>query len=199
MIAALFVDPNGPYVARPNVDPWTKERDARLYVGPHPVIAHPPCHLWTNLTGVNYRRYGGAHNRPGNDGGCFAAAVEAVRHFGGVLEHPAGSYAWPTFLLPRPEGLGWSHRGKWWVCEIWQSAYSHRARKRTWLLYRGHAKPFELNWERKPGTHQCGWFDRNKPTLGKRDAQLSPKAFADVLIRLAENSRGLAAMKEMTL
>ena len=43
MIAALFVQKNGAYFDLPDVDPWDEERDARLYSGPHPVVAHPQC------------------------------------------------------------------------------------------------------------------------------------------------------------
>ena len=41
-IAALFVEKNGIYYGLPGVDPWGKDRDARIYDGPYPVIAHPP-------------------------------------------------------------------------------------------------------------------------------------------------------------
>ena len=41
MIAALYVLPDGPYANLPDVDPWDKARDARLYAGPHPVVAPP--------------------------------------------------------------------------------------------------------------------------------------------------------------
>jgi hypothetical protein len=43
MIAALYVEKNGCYFNLPGVDPWDVKRDARLYDGPYPVIAHPPC------------------------------------------------------------------------------------------------------------------------------------------------------------
>lgn len=46
MIAALYVEKNGVYYGLPDVDPWDKERDARLYAGPWPVVAHPPCSTW---------------------------------------------------------------------------------------------------------------------------------------------------------
>lgn len=197
MIAALFIDPKGYYIDRENVEPWGPDRDARTYAGPHPVVAHPPCHLWVNLAGVNFKRYGGPHNRPGNDEGCFCRALESVRKFGGVLEHPAGSFAWSTFWLPKPDRGGWQMclterypAGIGYVCEVWQSAYGHQARKRTWLYYVGKRAPFSLNWDEKPGTHQVGWFDRNKPTLSKRQASATPGAFADVLIELARQSRG---------
>lgn len=81
-VAALFVDPNGTYPTLDNIDCWDIDRDARLYAGPHPVIAHPPCQLWVNFAALNFKRYGGEHNRPGNDKGCFKAALTAIRTWG---------------------------------------------------------------------------------------------------------------------
>lgn len=192
MIAALFVAKGGCYVGLEGVDPWDESRDARLYAGPHPVVAHPPCQLWVNYAALNFKRYGGEHNRPGNDNGCFASALASVRRWGGVLEHPASSNAWKAHGLQRPEGTGW--RPSWdgygsFVCEVWQSAYGHRARKRTWLYCAGGAYPVELDWRREPGTHQVGWFDRIKPTLGKRAASATPPAFRDVLLGIARTAR----------
>lgn len=46
VIAALYVETGGVYFNLDGVDPWDKERDARKYNGPHPVVAHPPCFLW---------------------------------------------------------------------------------------------------------------------------------------------------------
>ena len=51
MIAALFVETGGCYFGLPNVDPWDRERDARDYAGPHPVVAHPPCARWGRYWG----------------------------------------------------------------------------------------------------------------------------------------------------
>lgn len=190
IVAALFVQADGCYANRGDIDAWPEARDARRYAGPWPVVAHPPCHLWVNLAALNYKRYGGEHNRPGNDGGCFAAALAAVRKWGGVLEHPASSNAWRTHGLAAPRGKGWHAAGhEEWVCEVWQSAYGHRARKRTWLFYSGSVPPFALRWRRAAGSHQCGWFDRIKPTLSKRDASATPALFRDALIRLAISSR----------
>ncbi len=188
-IAALFVQHDGCYAGRSDIDPWPKERDARLYVGSLPVIAHPPCQLWGSMAFVNFKRWGGEHNRPGNDGGCFTAALAAVDRCGGVLEHPANTRAWKAHGLTAP-GIGWSRSGDGWVCEVWQSAYGHRANKATWLYYRGAQPPHELKWERKKGSHQIGYHDQrgkalNKPTLGKREANSTPPEFQAELLRLA--------------
>jgi len=194
MVAALFVETGGAYFGVPGVDPWDKDRDARSYGGPHRVVAHPPCQLWGAMANVNFARWGGEHNRPGNDGGCFASALASVRKFGGVLEHPAKSRAWERHGLTKPVGVGWMRcESGGWVCEVWQSAYGHRANKATWLYASQSEKPQELNWARDKGTHQVGFHDqrgkeRNKPTLCKREAAATPNAFKEVLISIAKTS-----------
>src|SRR5690606_245836 len=65
---------------------WDAERDARLYSGPHPVVAHPPCGPWGKLRHM----YGGGEGGPE----LARTAVAQVRLWGGVLEHPAGSELW---------------------------------------------------------------------------------------------------------
>lgn len=150
MIAALYVATNGSYYGLPDVDPWDQDRDARKYAGPWPVVAHPPCQRWgkmwfgqpltVKLTGVR--------KKLGDDGGCFKAALNAVRAYGGVLEHPWGSHAWAFFGLNKP------HReGRWivadcmggWTCCVEQGRYGHYARKPTLLYAVGCALP-ELDW-----------------------------------------------------
>lgn len=154
MIAALYVANGGVYFDLPDVDPWPEHRDARLYAGPHPVVAHPPCARWS-------RYWGGAPTTwprlvLGDDDGCFAAALASVRTFGGVLEHPEGSHAWRSFaLVTPPRAGGWvradamfGHHG--WTCCVEQGAYGHPARKATWLYASGVTLP-DLRWGRAPG------------------------------------------------
>lgn len=133
-IAAIFAEEGGIYADRPGVDLWGISRDARNYRGPWPVVAHPPCKRWG-------RYWHGAPRKPhqyrlGEDGGCFAAALTAVRNYGGVLEHPAGSYAWDYFGLSKPPaGGGWIMADPFggWTCSVEQGHYGHISRKRTWL------------------------------------------------------------------
>jgi len=147
-VAALFVEKDGAYYGLDDVDPWDIERDARKYAGPHPVVAHPPCERWG-------RFWHGSTRKPhqyklGDDGGCFAAALSAVRRFGGVLEHPADSHAWSRFNLNRPtRGDGWLAADMFggWTCYVEQGHYGHFARKPTWLYAVGASLP-ELNWSR---------------------------------------------------
>lgn len=189
MIACLFVEPNGVYSTMPNTDLWGLDRDARKYAGSYPVVAHPPCQLWGNFAPINYKRWGGDHNKPGNDGGCFVAALRCVQTCGGVLEHPYKSKAFTAHGIQEPNGIGWCKYDGYYVCEVWQSAYGHKARKRTWLYYCG-PKPFDLRWDRPIGTHQIGGADqrgkhRNKPTVSKKEALSTPQLFAGELLKLA--------------
>lgn len=186
MIAALYVAKDGCYFNLPNVDPWDQARDARLYAGPWPVVAHPPCERWHQLSAVNAKRWGYAINK---DDGCFAYALAAVRCWGGVLEHPAESRAFKHHGVPEPRAGRWQRTidGDW-VTEVSQAAYGHRARKRTWLIYHGAALPPALNWARVAGTHQIGLFDVRRPQLPKAERAATPLAFRDLLLSIARTA-----------
>lgn len=189
-VAALFVDPHGPYADIGFVDVWDESRDARRYPGELPVVAHPPCSRWCQLAHMNQKRYG---HKVGDDGGCFAAALAAVRRWGGVLEHPARTYAWAAHGLARPR------RGMWlqmapreWVTEVAQRAYGHPARKLTWLFYAGRAVPLPLDWTYTEPTAVVGWCanhgDSPLPRICKKTAARTPPAFRDFLLSLAQGA-----------
>lgn len=148
-IAALYVRTNGTYFGLPSVDPWDEKRDARLYAGPHPVVAHPPCQRWGKMWFGQPLAIskGEPKKNLGDDGGCFASALASVRQFGGVLEHPWGSHAWPHFGLEVPLRTGgWISADAWgWTCCIEQGRYGHYARKPT-LLYVVRTDLPELLW-----------------------------------------------------
>lgn len=145
-IAALYVQPDGVYADVPDVELWDEARDARRYAGPHRVVAHPPCQRWG-------RFWHGSTRKPhqyalGDDGGCFTAALSAVRRWGGVLEHPADSHAWAAFgLIAPPRSGGWVV-ADWeggWTCYVEQGFYGHQSRKPTWLYANGVELP-SLHW-----------------------------------------------------
>lgn len=193
-IAALYVEKNGVYAGLEGVEVWDEERDARTYAGPWPVVAHPPCNRWGQLARVNHARHG---TPLGEDGGCFAAALEAVRRFGGVLEHPANTIAWPTFDLPKPKPGAWyaAFGGEGVVTEVSQVAYGHPARKRTWLYFVG-PEPPALDWSEPPHTHVVGaGVHSGESTWATRDesSMRTPSAFRDVLIDMARSCAVVAA------
>lgn len=201
MIAALFVEENGVYFGLDNVEPWDQARDARSYSGPHPVVAHPPCQRWGKF-------WHGSTAKPhrfklGADAGCFAAALNAVREWGGVLEHPADSQAWRYYGLEKPlRGGGWTIADDFggWTCYVEQGHYGHFARKPTWLYACKAAQLPELNWLRMPqqlhpvalakhGYEKARRIGMVAMIGGKRKTQIreaTPTAFRDVLISLAE-------------
>lgn len=192
MVAALYIDAKGPYPRLLGASAcWDKDRDARTFAGSDPVVVHPPCQKWGPLVRVNARRWG---TRIGDDDGMFRHALGCVCVFGGVLEHPARSIAFPAHGLPSPRHGSWQQFAqRAWVCEVWQSAYGHPAEKRTWLLYVGNRPPFDLRWERRPGTHTIGGgvntgYNR-KPRASKSQSILTPTEFAIELINLAHWSR----------
>lgn len=197
MVAALFVQTGGVYFGLSGVDPWDEARDARTFKGGMPVVAHPPCGRWCKpLAKVNQTRYG---HKIGDDGGCFFAALIHVLVHGGVLEHPANSYAWDHFHLQKPRRGKWTPAGRRaWVTEVSQSAYGHKARKRTWLLYSGSKPPPAIDWSDPPGTHLISCLKRTSrkaPRLTKREADKTPPAFRDLLLDLARNSYAKADKK----
>ena len=196
VIAALFVERGGPYWHLDGVDPWDEQRDARLYDGPHPVVAHPPCSRWCRLAGLVEARWG---YRRGEDGGCFAAALEAVRRWGGVLEHPAYSDAWAAYgLTAPPTGGGWvaaDFEGGWTCC-VEQGRYGHPARKRTWLYAHSVRLP-RIRWGYVADCRAhslvswCGnhvSFDEHRNRVGKKAASRTPDEFRDALIAMARSA-----------
>lgn len=208
-IAALFVLLDGPYSGREDVDPWPESRDARIYAGPWPVVAHPPCERWGR-----YWSGGPSAKVPrklGDDHGCFEAALRAVRTWGGVLEHPEGSHAWRRYNLVLPPRYGgWIPADLFggWACCVEQGHYGHRARKMTWLYaarIAGTALP-ELLWgESAAGAPVDGskarWLASGRRAsqtgicqlLSKRQRTITPEPFAELLLSIARLARKEAA------
>jgi hypothetical protein len=204
VIAALYVEKGGAYYGIPDVDPWDEERDARLYAGPWPVVAHPPCERWCQLAplieSLHIERLGEKY-KVGNDAGCFEAALSAVRTYGGVLEHPAYSLAWSRYELPIPGRFGWTQSldDSGWSTEVSQSAYGHQARKRTWLYYVGSYPP-TLKWdEPRTTTAQVSSFgikrarERGLVLLDNGKSNPTPPAFREELLAMARSAVLVAA------
>jgi hypothetical protein len=205
-VAALFVAKGGCYFGLPGVDPWDQERDARLYNGPHPVVAHPPCQRWGKLWAGQplWIKRTGERKIKGDDDGCFAAAKASVQRWGGVLEHPWGSHAWPHFGLNTPprEG-GWiaaDFQGGWTCC-VEQGRYGHYARKPTLLLAYGVELP-ELLWGKSEARLDPAVVERMGLTRAKRLGEVgargggrdsaqrigSPIPFRDLLLSIARSA-----------
>jgi hypothetical protein len=195
-VAALYIDPRGPYPTMAGVDAWDATRDARKYDGPWPVVAHPPCGPWGSLQHLSRK-----------DSPLLALrAVEQVRAWGGVLEHPARSGLWAYYELPLPGAPPDEFGG--YTIEVTQVEWGHVARKRTWLYLVGVAgsalapPPFP---GRAP-THWIGAFRRSEGRLTKtyrtngsavppgikvcsaQQRRRTPVAFAEYLVSLARSA-----------
>jgi hypothetical protein len=200
MIAALFVETDGTYFSLPGIDPWDIDRDARLYPGPYPVIAHPPCQRWGRFWHGSTRK---PHRyKMGDDCGCFATALHAVRIYGGVLEHPKDSHAWEWFGLEKPP-----HNGGWvesdsvggFTCCVYQGHYGHFAGKATWLYANGVDLP-EFIWGKteqrihpkaleKHGYKKAVRIGMMAMVGGKNKTRIrnaTPQQFRDILVGMAK-------------
>ena len=173
-VAALYVETGGVYFGLEDVDPWDEARDARLYAGPYPVVAHPPCARWSRFAGFTESRFGLMR---GDDGGCFAAALAAVEEYGGVIEHPAYSAAWDAFGLVKPR----THHG--WTLSLLSggaSAYVEQGRyglpvkKATWLYAHGLPHLPDLRWGYTPDSESHP--DTRWPQEGADDREEMPRA-----------------------
>ncbi|MEO0486347.1 MAG: hypothetical protein AAF092_10595 [Pseudomonadota bacterium] len=106
---------------------WDIDRDALLFDGSDPVIAHPPCRGWGRMKHFAKPLEGeldlGRH------------AVKVVRRNGGVVEHPEGSTLWRDQGMPRPVEGADKHGG--YTLLLNQCDFGHRAQKPTWLYVVG--------------------------------------------------------------
>lgn len=193
-VAALYIDPRGPYPQLAGVECFDEQRDARTYAGPWPVVAHPPCGPWGSLRSFCTRQ-----NRE-----LAPLAVTQVREWGGVLEHPAHSKLWGHCMLPRP-GEGRDAFGGYTIA-VDQVSFGHVARKRTWLYVVGvPMHRFAGVFAPQPGARPTHWVSgvhaakrRGRAPVGIKvcgaeQRRRTPRAFAEFLVGLARSSSRRAA------
>ena len=185
VVAALYVDPRGIYPTLPGVDCWDESRDARLYAGPFPVVAHPPCGPWGKLR----------HLCTKQDPLCGPMAVRVAQRFGGVVEHPDRSKLWDFMALPKPGDATDAFGGR--TYEVCQVDWGHVARKRTWIYVVGVDQRWVMRRLRERrgvgvATHVISQ-DAKRPIAGKLRAspqasRRTPRPFAEFLVELARRS-----------
>jgi len=127
-IAVLFARNDSRYKEMALIyDVYDIDRDARTFCKKLPVIAHPPCRAWGQLSHM-------ANPRPDEKQLAFFALAQ-VRLNGGVLEHPAGSRLWKEANLPLGDEV--DEFGGFTI-EIDQWDFGHVAHKNTKLyIYMG--------------------------------------------------------------
>ena len=190
MIGALFVRQDSIYKSMPGVECFDIERDARKYAGCWPVVAHPPCRAWGQLSHMA---------KPRDDEKELAIfAVEKIRQVGGVLEHPAKSKLWKEKNLPQPGerdefgGFSIIVNQHWW---------GHRAEKKT-ILYIVGIEPSELPEipfvmgeapcvVASSGRRINGTRSKRRPEITKREREATPPEFAKWLLEIAKKCKRL--------
>jgi hypothetical protein len=78
-VSALYVRKDSVYKSL-GVDCWDIERDATKWPGGNPIIAHPPCRAWGQLSHF-------ANPRPGEKE-LAIKAIELIREWGGGIGAP---------------------------------------------------------------------------------------------------------------
>lgn len=183
-IAILFARTDSIYKTLGGTDVWDAERDARKWKGGTPVVAHPPCRAWGRM-----RQFA----QPRHDEKDLARfAIQQLRIWGGVLEHPAESTLWADQMLPRPGRAPDQFGG--WTMAIDQFHFGHRAEKATWLYIVG-VHPDDLpeipHREGRP-TH-CIRPTKSYPRLPsvtKAEREHTPPALAEWLVEVARRCGG---------
>lgn len=127
MITVLCVMEDSNYFKIPDLDLWTKERDAWNYIPDgKPIIAHPPCQQWSRLK--NFAK------KDDKEKQLAVYCAQLVKNNGGILEHPAGSALFEYVGIPRNK-----------IRSIDQHWFGFPARKRTYLYVEGvNLEPYQL-------------------------------------------------------
>ena len=187
-IAVLFARNDSIYKTIEGCDVWDKNRNALNWDGCSPVVAHPPCRAWGNL-----RQF--SHPRPGEKE-LAIWAIEKIRKYGGVLEHPRSSTLWIEAELPYPQS-----RDRWggWTLPIFQHWWGHKAEKATFLYIVG-CSPFDIpnlpmrldeptHTVSSSGRRRDGTRLKARPELTKREREETPVDLAIWLIELAKRCK----------
>lgn len=175
MISVLFVSKNSVYKTL-GVDCWDEDRDALKWAGGNSVVAHPPCRLFSALKHMS--------RAPESEKELAYWALEQVRQWGGVLEHPARSKLWEEKGLPLP-----GRRDEWgWTLCVSQYWFGHKGEKATWLYIVGIDRkelppvPLRLGY---PVNVFAGSSRRQEPGARHSLRSATPIEFARWLIEVA--------------
>jgi hypothetical protein len=180
MITVLFVRKDSIY-KKLGVDCWDIERDARLWQGGNPVIAHPPCRAWGQLAHL-------AKPRP-DEKELAIWSIDQIRKNGGVLEHPRASKLWKHMNLPVGQMI--DEYGGFSIC-VNQSWFGHSCEKKT-MLYICGCSPSDLPSYPVSfdlvlftvGTNKKTKDCNRKKECPKKHREATPLSFAQWLIEVA--------------
>lgn len=125
LVPVLFVHSRSNYKKIPFFDCYDEKRNALSYTGSHPVIAHPPCRLWSRLRSFS--------KAPESEKNLAIWSVDLVRSVGGIVEHPYDSQLWKHIHCP---GVGVFDKfgGTSFVFDQFDFGYYTRKRTRLYIV-----------------------------------------------------------------
>lgn len=176
-VSVLCAHRRSVYCGFDDVTVYDDRRDARLFDGVGPVVAHPPCRAWSAFTRHQAKP-------PADEILLWPWCVAVISICGGVLEHPAYSRLFDFCDIPTP---GESPRRGLWSMAIDQSWFGFCASKRTWLVFSGIDRdqlppiPFRLH---NPHGDRRRW-----QVMSRRQRAATSEEFARWLVDVARLTR----------
>lgn len=182
-VAILFAEKNSIYNSIAGCQVYDETRDARTFCGGMPVVAHPPCRLFSRLSHFS--------TAPESEKALAIFAIEQVRKNGGVLEHPMASRLWDEAGLPK---TGHDEFGGW-TLRVFQFWWGHQAAKDTLLYICGvHPNqipeiPVRIGLPQRSLGLAMKPYDRSKKQVSKKERSATPVKFAEWLCELARRTQ----------
>lgn len=190
-VAVLCCARKSVYKSVPGVECFDIDRDARTFDGGMPVVAHPPCRLWSAFCAHQAKS-----NNPDAERALGVFCVEQVRAWGGIVEQPAHSRLWDECRLPRPIDCLYAAPETMdprdgYSFEISQYWFGDSREKATWLWFSGLDKyaiptlPFRLKAE--------GGDRRTWQLMSRNTRERTPIAFAEWMVSCARLAKVMEA------
>ena len=170
-VAILCAAPRSIYKQISGVEVYDRARDMRTFAGGMPVVAHPPCRVWSLFTRHQ------AKPEPG-EAELGLLCADWLKREGGVLEQPAHSLLFEAGDLPGP---GQRH-GYLRTIAVWQCWWGYPMQKATWLCF-SHLDlhslviPFRL--------HNPGFDRRRQQLMSKQQRSATCESLARWLVDAA--------------
>lgn len=179
-VAVLCAARRSVYKSLPGLEVYDIDRDARSFPGGMPVIAHPPCRLWSA-----YCRHQAKADDPEAERELGLFCARMVRENGGVLEQPAHSVLFTAAGLPKPGSLSTETGFSIEVSQYW---FGDSREKATWLYFSG-LSPLEV--PQMPIRLKPDGGDRRIWQLmsSKNQRERTPLAFAEWLVQCARSAK----------
>lgn len=178
-IPVLFVQQNSNYYNFDYFDCFDEKRNALTSQAREPLIAHPPCRKFSKLRSLS--------NAPTKEKQLAFFALEKIRRFGGILEHPKSSTLFKTgnFKL---DGSIDDYGGFLRVVNL--SDFGFQAVKPTMLYFVGltpkQLPPFPLNFNAITHVISTSYKYSEKKELSRNKRSETPIQMIEYFIQVIE-------------